>query len=317
MSDNYSEHLGNGITCIDAGYIRPGMACFYLLRQGDECAIIDTGISHSVVHLEQVMTTQGISPEQVRYIIPTHIHLDHAGGAGTMMRRFDQAQLLVHPRGARHLVDPERLLASTQSVYGVDRFRELYGEIVPVEADRVVPVADGEIFRVNGRALEIRHTRGHADHHVCVWDEYSRGWFSGDMFGISYHWFRFPAGSFVMPATTPTQFDPEQYLLSIDLLESYRPQRIYLTHYGELEYSGELAALLARQVHEYPRLLGELAGDHTAMRNAICDYSIGLLRRFDTGLEKNELEELLAFDIDLNARGVALWLQSQLKETLS
>jgi glyoxylase-like metal-dependent hydrolase (beta-lactamase superfamily II) len=309
MDESPGVQLGCGITCIDAGYIRPGMACFYLMEQGGECAIIETGTSHSVANLEQVMAAKALAPEQVRYVIPTHVHLDHAGGAGAMMAAFPNAQLLIHPRGARHMADPGRLIASSQEVYGEQRFRELYGEILPIAADRMREVEDGQTINLGERQLEFRHTRGHADHHFCVWDEMSQGWFSGDMFGISYPWFRFPAGDFLIPTTTPTQFNPEAYLASLEVLGSYQPQRIYLTHYGELAYTKELADVLARQVVSYCDLAPPHAGDKAGLERALSDYSLGLLREFETSAPEAELCKLLAFDMDLNAQGLQVWLQ--------
>lgn len=169
--------LGFGITCIDAEYIQQGTACFYLMQEGDECAVLETGTCHSVPALEQLLLDRGIDSEQVRYVIPTHVHLDHAGGAGAMMAAFPLAKLLIHPRGARHLVDPKRLIAGATQVYGPDLFRQLYGDIRPVDPARIVQMGDGEKISLCGRTLEFRHTRGHAEHHFCVWDEVSRGWF--------------------------------------------------------------------------------------------------------------------------------------------
>lgn len=304
-----SQQLHFGITCIDAAYISSGIACFYLLEQDGECAIIETGTSHSVENLERVMAEKGIAPAQVRYVIPTHVHLDHAGGAGAMMARFPNATLLIHPKGARHMIDPQRLVESSLGVYGEERFRRLYGEIVPVAEARVREMADGDSVDLAGRRLEFRHTCGHADHHFCVWDETSRGWFSGDMFGVSYPWFRFASGDFLLPATTPTQFDPEAYFASLDLLNDYAPQRIYLTHYGELAYSEEKAGLLARQVAAYRDQAPLYAGDKPALERALSDYSVAQLQAFDTGKSEQELRQLLAFDMDLNAQGLEVWLK--------
>ncbi len=137
----------------------------------------------------------------------------------------------------------------------------------------------------------------------------SQGWFSGDMFGISYPWFRFPAGDFLIPTTTPTQFNPEAYLASLEVLGSYQPQRIYLTHYGELAYTKELADVLARQVVSYCDLAPPHAGDKAGLERALSDYSLGLLREFETSAPEAELCKLLAFDMDLNAQGLQVWLQ--------
>ena len=305
--DVVTKYLGYGITCIDAGYIRPGMACFYLLEQDGECAVIETGTSHSFGNLARVMVHLALGPEQVRYVIPTHVHLDHAGGAGTMMAAFPNAQLLIHPRGAKHMAAPERLIASSMEVYGEAPFRRLYGTILPVDPARIVAMEDGQSISLGGRQLEIRHTRGHANHHFCVWDETSRGWFSGDMFGISYPWFRFAGGDFVLPATTPTQFDPDDYLASLDLLDSYEPEHIYLTHYGALDYTARKVELLRRQIAAYRDLAPLYAGDKASLEQALSDYSLGEIRAFDAASPEAGLRELLAFDMDLNAQGLESW----------
>ena len=203
------KELEYGIRCIDAGYVTNGLACFYLVEQDGEYALVETGTTHSLKPLLKWMAAEGIKPEQISYVIPTHVHLDHAGGAGAMMQAFPEATLLVHPRGARHLIDPAKLIAGSIAVYGEALFADLYGDIVPVATERVVEVQDGDTFAVGGRELLFRHTPGHADHHFCVWDEHSRGWFTGDMFGICYKEFRMPGGNFCMLSTTPTQFRPD------------------------------------------------------------------------------------------------------------
>lgn len=311
MNVGVSQSLGFGITCIDAAYIRPGLACFYLVCEADEYALIETGTSHSLDNLERVMLALGVDPAQVRYVIPTHVHLDHAGGAGAMMARFPSAQLVIHPRGARHMADPRRLADSACEVYGEARFRELYGEILPVPGERMLLVDDGACVSLGGRRLEIRHTRGHADHHFCIWDEASRGWFTGDSFGISYPWFRFPGGDYLLPATTPTQFDPEALLQTFSLLESYGPRRFFLTHSGELAYSSHLVHLLSRQVAGYCRLATLHGGDLPTLRRALVDYSLEEVRPLDPDCSEEELRDMLAFDADLNAQGLAVWHRRQ------
>ena len=301
--------LGFGITCIDADYVEQGTACFYLMQEGDECAVLETGTCHSVPVLEQLLLDRDIGVEQVRYVIPTHVHLDHAGGAGAMMDAFPAAQLLIHPRGARHLVDPQRLIAGATQVYGPELFRRLYGDIQPIDADRIRQMQDGERVSLAGRSLEFRHTRGHAEHHFCVWDEVSQGWFSGDMFGVSYAWCRFPGGDFVMPSTTPSQFDPEAYLASIQLLGSYAPQRLYLTHYGELEYSYEKAQLLAQQIEAYAKFAAADASDEGRLAQQLSDYAMTLVQQLGAHEDENALRARLGFDVQLNAQGLCVWQQ--------
>jgi glyoxylase-like metal-dependent hydrolase (beta-lactamase superfamily II) len=301
--------LGFGITCIDAGYVEHGMACFYLMEEGGECAVLETGTSHSVPALQQLLSARGISPQQVRYIIPTHVHLDHAGGAGAMMAVFPGAQLLIHPRGARHMADPTRLIEGALQVYGEELLQQLYGTIVPVDPARIRQMEDGQSVSLVGRRLEFRHTRGHAEHHFCVWDEVSRGWFSGDMFGVSYPWCRFPWGDFLLPSTTPSQFDPQAYLASLDLLGSYTPQRLYLTHYGALDYTLEKAQLLARQIRAYSEFAVANATDSGALQQSLSDYSVALLHQFGAKQDEAALRKWLAFDMQLNAQGLQLWQQ--------
>jgi glyoxylase-like metal-dependent hydrolase (beta-lactamase superfamily II) len=285
------------------------MACFYLMEEKGECAVVETGTSHSAPRLLQLLHQRGIAAEQVRYVIPTHVHLDHAGGAGTLMAALPAAQLLVHPRGARHMVDPDRLVAAAKEVYGADLFHTLYGEVVPIEAARIRQMDDGERVSLAGRPLEFRHTRGHADHHFCIWDAASRGWFSGDMFGVSYPWCRFPGGDFVLPSTTPSQFNPEAYLDSLALLASYSPQRVYLTHHGELAYSAEKSQSLAQQVEAYCEIASDDSLDAAALQQRLTDYSLELLSRFESGADEAMPRHRLAADMQLNAQGLRIWRQ--------
>jgi len=298
--------LGFGITCIDAAYVQQDVACFYLLEQDGEYAVLETGTSHSVANLRQFMADRGIHPGQVRYVIPTHVHLDHAGGAGAMMAAFPAAQLLVHPRGATHMADPGRLVAAARQIYGDELFRSLYGDVVPVAPGRIQQMQDGQTISLAGRLLAFRHTRGHAEHHFCVWDALSQGWFTGDMFGVSYRWCRLPQGDFVLPSTTPSQFDPDTFLASLALLASYQPRRMYLTHGGELAYTPGKLALLARQIEAYRDFA--TAAAHAGLEERLMEYTLDLLREFGAN-DRADLRDKLSFDIQLNAQGLQAWRQ--------
>jgi glyoxylase-like metal-dependent hydrolase (beta-lactamase superfamily II) len=311
MTESMYTPLGFGITCIDAAYVQPGIACFYLLEEGGECAVLETGTCHSVPALERLLWERGIAPEQVRYIIPTHVHLDHAGGAGAMMAKFPVAQLLIHPRGARHMADPERLVAGAVAVYGQERFQQLYGSITPVDPNRMRQMNDGATVSLAGRPLLFRHTRGHAEHHFCVWDEASRGWFCGDMFGVSYPWCRFPTGDFILPSTTPSQFNPGAYLASLQLLSGFSPQRMYLTHYGALDYSATLAQSLALQINAYCEIAAAESMSVDQLEQRLGDFSLALLHQFGALIDEVELRARLALDMQLNAQGLLMWQQRQ------
>ena len=304
---NTYTDLDHGITCIDADYVQPGTACFYLLTQGDQCAVIETGTSHSVPALQRLLRERGIAAERVRFVIPTHVHLDHAGGVGAMMAAFPEATLLIHPRGARHMSDPERLVAAARSVYGEDVFARLYGTILPVDPDRIRQMQDGESVSLGGRRLDFRHTRGHAEHHFCIWDERSRGWFSGDMFGVSYLWCRHNGAEFLLPSTTPSQFDPQTYLASLELLASYQPQRVYLTHFGVLNYSGEKSRLLALQIEAYTEFARDGAPDLDTLQQRLTDFTVALLVERGVHTAVDVLRSRLAFDMHLNAQGLVNW----------
>jgi glyoxylase-like metal-dependent hydrolase (beta-lactamase superfamily II) len=303
---NYKA-LDFGITCVDASYVQPGMACLYLLEEAGEYAVVETGTSKSVQLLTRLLDERNIEPEQIRYVIPTHVHLDHAGGAGALMAIFPGAQLLIHPRGARHMADPSRLVAGATAVYGEAMFRELYGEIRPIAPGRIRQMEDGETVSIAGRTLEFRHTRGHAEHHFCIWDERSQGWFSGDMFGVSYPWCRFPSGDFVMPSTTPSQFDPEAYLVSLDLLDSYGPQRVFLTHFSEMAYTREKSRLLAQQIEAYCEIAMSNAGESSLLERRLNEYALELLHQLGAPMADTVLLQRIKFDMQLNAMGLQMW----------
>lgn len=306
--DSYYTELGNGIVCIDANYVAPGMACFYLLEAADEYAVIETGTGYSVDNLQRFLSAHGIANEQIRYVVPTHVHLDHAGGAGLMMQCFPRAQLLIHPRGEPHMADPARLVAASRAVYGDALFAELYGDVLPVPATRILAMQDGDSVLLGDRRLEFRHTPGHALHHFCVWDERSKGWFSGDMFGLCYAWCRFPEGDLVLPSTTPTQFDPEAYLASLALLHGYAPKHMYLTHYGAIEYSREKSRMLAAQIAAYC----ELARGHdseAALQAKLAEDAVERAAGLGSEYAPDELGDKLVFDMQLNAQGLRAWLR--------
>ena len=303
------QQLAHDIACLDALYMAPGMACFYLVRGDDEYAVIETGTSHSVPGLLDYLARQGIERQQLRYVIPTHAHLDHAGGAAAIMQACPEARLLAHPSAARHLIDPGRLLASARAVYGEKVFAQLYGDIKPITEERVDALEDGACFALGTRQFEVRHTRGHANHHFCIWDERSRAWFSGDMFGISYPDWRFPQGAFVMPTTTPTQFDPVAFAESLALLASYRPDRLYLTHYGELAWTDSHRAALDEQVAHYAQLAAQTGPDEQLLQEALLDYTLPLIRQLAPTVDQHSLRQRLEPDLQLNAQGLKVWLQ--------
>ena len=216
------SHLASGIFCIDTGLYRHGLAACYLVREGNRLAFIDAGTAHTVPALMELTVSLGLGPEQVDYVIPTHVHLDHAGGAGGLMSLCPNAQLVVHPKGAPHMIDPSKLTAGAVAVYGEAAFARDFGYLTPVAEERVIVAEDGQTLDLAGRTLTFIDTPGHANHHGCIFDARSHGFFTGDTFGISYRELDSADGPFLFAPTTPVAFDPDAWMESLDKLMAYR-----------------------------------------------------------------------------------------------
>lgn len=300
-----------GITAIDSGMIRPQMAACYLLETGAAVAVIETGNAASADRILKVLESRGRRPEEISHVIVTHVHLDHAGGAGTLMQRLPQATLVAHPYGARHLVDPSKLEASARAVYGDQRFDEMYGALLPVSEDRVVVMADGDELSVGGRTLAFMDSPGHARHHFTVWDEQTRGWFTGDTFGLSYRNLDTVNGAFIFPTTTPIQFDPEALVSSIDRMVEKTPENMYLTHFGRVQEVERLAADMREGVSEYVALAERFESSENRTRcieEAMMDRLFERARQHGVTLGEDELRDTFAGDVILNTQGIEFWL---------
>lgn len=305
---------GNGIIAFDAGYVRPILAAIHMVVENGCVAFIDTGSNAALPNALFALKKLGLDGSAVDYVILTHIHLDHAGGAGSLMRAFPNAKLVVHPRGARHMVEPTKLVAGVTAVYGAEYVQQVYGEILPIPADRIIEAPDGFSLSLAGRELLCLDTPGHARHHICVVDKKTSGIFTGDMFGLSYRELDVEGRQFIFPTTTPTQFDPEAMRESIRSLLSFNPEAMYLTHYSrvlDVLHMGEvllrhLDALIALALQE--KNAGELR--HQRIKLAITDYLLAEVRRHGCQLGDSELLAIWETDIELNAQGLEIWLDS-------
>ena len=297
-----TQDFGNGIIGIDTGYCRPGMAACYLLRADDQLAFLDTGTHHSVPGLMGLIHSLGMSPEQVSFVIPTHVHLDHAGGAGELMRLCPNAKLVVHPKGATHLIDPSRLIAGATAVYGEEAFARDFGTLVPVPESRVLLAPDGFELELNGRRLTFLDTPGHANHHFCVFDHASRSFFTGDSFGISYREFDSDQGPFIFAPTTPVAFDPDLWQITLDRLLEYNPTAMYLTHFGRVETTPALVEKLRASIRSHATTaLGEQTPKKERaerIRKRLAEQLLAELHTHGCRLEPQRSLEILSVDLD-------------------
>ena len=243
--------LNDGIVAIDTEYMRPQMDASHLIVENGRAAFVDTGTNASVPLLLDALDQRDLDVGDVDYVFLTHIHLDHAGGAGELMRALPNATCVVHPRGAKHMIDPQKLVAGTEAVYGAKLTHEMYGVIRPIDATRVRAPDDEDWFELSGRRLQVLHTEGHARHHYCLFDPKASGVFTGDNFGVSYREFDTAKGAFVFPTTTPASFDPPEAHLSIDRIMACEPESVYLTHYSRVGDLDRLAADMHKGIDAY------------------------------------------------------------------
>lgn len=305
----------HGICAIDSGFGRPLLAAIHLVIEGDRAALVDTGTNASLPLVLGALKAKGLSPAQVDYVILTHVHLDHAGGAGALMQALPNARLTVHPRGVRHMADPTRLVAGTIAVYGEAEARRMYGDILPVSAGRILETPEGTVIQLGDRELRFLDTPGHARHHVCILDGRSGHIFAGDMFGLSYRELDMDGRQFVFPTTTPVQFEPVAMHASIDRLLSLRPEAIYVTHYGRVRGVPRLGADLHRLIdaHVDAALRHRDAGveRHALIKAALAEILLDEARRHGWRMAPDGLFRLMAVDLELNAQGLCVWLDSR------
>ena len=233
--------------------MRPRLAASHLVVDDGRAAFVDTGTTHSLPNLLGALAEKDIDPADVDWVLATHVHLDHAGGAGALMQALPNARCAVHPRGARHLAEPSKLIAGSIAVYGEERYRASTARSCRSRNRGSSRRKTARKSRSGKRELELIHTPGHALHHYCVVDREHELIFSGDTFGISYRDFDVDGREFIFPTTTPVHFDPEALCDSVDRLMSYEPQSIYLTHYAEVR---DLRAPRARDEGAGRRLCG-------------------------------------------------------------
>jgi glyoxylase-like metal-dependent hydrolase (beta-lactamase superfamily II) len=308
---DFVQDLGDGVFAIDTGFHRDHFDAAYLLVQDGRGAFIDTGAAPGVPRLLAALDALGLARGDVDLVIPTHVHLDHAGGVGTLMAALPRATLWVHPRGARHMIDPSALWAGATAVYGPEEMARAYGQVLPVPAGRVQTTTDGMTVHLGSRPLLFADTPGHARHHHCIWDERTRGWFSGDTFGLSYPEFNTDQGAWMLPTSTPVQFEPDVLRQSIQRLLAAQPLCVYLTHYSRVTEVHKRGAQLLGLLDEMVALglAHRHAPDrHEALKRGQLEIFVRSLAAHGCTKTREEIAQLLAVDLDLNAQGMAVWL---------
>ena len=312
MSPIFQKHE-NGVITIDAGYIRQGFAASHLILERGHAVFVEAGTSHSVRDFLEILENEEIPRENVDYVMVTHVHLDHAGGAGALIRELPNAMLVVHPKGARHMIDPTRLVQGTTAVYGEEKMQSLYGEIIPIPKERVIIAEDNMRLDFQGRPFYFFDGPGHARHHYCVFDERFGNFFSGDNFGISYRELDNRNGPFIFPSTTPVQFEPQLMHQTLNRIMEQKPKNAYLTHYGRVSELQALADDLRRRLDLFVDLAESLRNREESRVNelekGIRKILLSELENHECRLELEQIDDLLQYDYVLNAQGIDTWLK--------
>lgn len=238
--------VADGITAIDTGMAgHRELNAVYVVEAAEPC-LVETGPGSDGPTVVDGLSRLGIGPTDLAHVVVTHIHMDHAGGAGALLRRFPNATVWVHQIGARHLVDPERLIASTARTYGPERMRSLYGDMHPCPAERVRAVTDGDSIGLGDRSLAVVHTPGHASHHVALHDDVTGAMFTGEAIG-SY----LPYGPGFRPALPPPEVDIESALGTIERMRQVRPTTLLTSHFGQVADPDEGLDIAAQRIRAW------------------------------------------------------------------
>lgn len=311
---DFVEALGDGIWCIDTGYHRPRFDAAYLLVDAGRAAYFDTGTNPALPRLLAALEALGLARDAVDWVIPSHVHLDHAGAAGALLRELPEARMLLHPRGVRHMVDPSALQQAVVQIYGAETVARDYGTLVPVDAARITPSDDGMTVQLGQRRLELIHTPGHALHHHCLWDERSRGWFTGDTFGVSYREFDTARGPWMLLSSTPVQFDPPALRTSVLRLLERQPRGVHLTHFGRLGEVQAVGEQLLRAIDtmvELGRATPAGPQREQRLRDALQRLYQDEAHAHGCAHSAADIAAALEMDIRLNAQGLLIWLERQ------
>lgn len=239
---NFLDKEFDSILCIDNQYLQEYFACTYLIKEKNRALFIDNGTNSNIPILLDTLKKIGYKNEEVEFLIITHIHLDHAGATSKLIEFFPNAKILAHPKAAPHLINPKRIIEGASAVYGKENFYKMYGELKEIPESRIQIMKDEEEISFGERKLKFMYTKGHANHHFVIQDSKTNSIFTGDSFGVSYPIMREGKNFIITPSTTPTDFDSNEAILSIEKILKTKSTRAYLTHFNyfeNLESGGE------------------------------------------------------------------------------
>ncbi|CAH0201811.1 Hydroxyacylglutathione hydrolase [Peribacillus sp. Bi96] len=313
---NISE-LGYRISLIDGFDLdRRNRTGTYVIADTD-ITLVETSASPSIPHLIKGLNELGIALEDITSIILTHIHLDHAGGAGLFLQHCPNAKVIVHPKGARHLEDPTRLIAGAKAVYG-EEFNELFNPILPIPFERMMTKHDRETLQISDNSSLIFYdTPGHANHHLSIYDSVSKGIFSGDTVGIYYRELDDDGLEFYLPSTSPNQFNPEAMLAAAKLYESLGVERIYFGHYGVSENPNEVYKQLHYWLPKFVETAKSAYRDYNSFEEQVAATSKNLFTEVTVHLGEKGITsdhpvfEIIAMDLKVCSMGLIDYLVKQ------
>ncbi len=305
--------LGNRMYLIDGIDMGiPEKTGTYVIKD-KKITLVETCASSCVPNILKGLEALQIQLEQIEYIIVTHIHLDHAGGAGLLMEKCPNAKLIVHPKGARHMADPSRLIQGAKAVYG-PQFDSLFNPILPIPEDRIIIKDDNETLQIGEDCqLAFLDTPGHANHHFSIYDPVSNGIFVGDTLGIQHKQVEELGFKLYLPATSPNQFDPNKTLQSLERIKELNVERIYFGHFSVAEDVEEVYKQIEYWLPIYVRIGEEVFAEGKNMNELVKR----LLAEISDVLDKHDVPKnhliyrILQMDLQVFAMGILDYLSKK------
>ncbi|WP_110929248.1 MBL fold metallo-hydrolase [Bacillus massiliglaciei] len=307
--------LGNRIYLIDGHDLnRERRTGTYVIKE-QQYVLVETSASPSIPFVLRGLKELDVPLDQISYIILTHIHLDHAGGAGKLLEYCPNAKVIVHPKGARHLSDPSRLIAGAKAVYG-ESFDTLFDPILPIPKERIIIKNHLETLQLSEDSLlTFYDTPGHANHHMSIHDSVSNGMFTGDTAGIYYRELDQDQIRFFLPSTSPNQFNPEAMLDALSLYEKIGAEKIYFGHYGVSDRPEEVYSQIREWLPVFIETAAEAFHSKETAEQQIAAASRMLLEKVIIKLtelgvpEKHPVYDILSLDLNVSSQGLIDYLK--------